>query len=111
MCQEWRENVAAFVAYVVSALGQRPEGYSLDRIDNDGPYAPGNVRWASVTEQANNKRTNRFVTYEHSRYTVAQFSRTIGQGPKGVLRSLNRGRTPEQIAAFYGFNAGLALAA
>ena len=111
MCEEWRENVAAFVAYVESVLGPKPEGCSLDRVDNDGNYAPGNLKWSTTLQQANNKRTNRFVMYRRGRYTVAEFSRIIGKEPRGVLRSLNRKKSPEQIAAIAGFKTVLPLAA
>ena len=53
VCDEWKNDFDAFYKYV----GDRPSvQHSLDRIDNDGNYEPGNVRWATYTEQARNKR-------------------------------------------------------
>lgn len=46
-----------FTSWVLGNLGDRPEGCTLDRIDNDGNYAPGNLRWATAGEQMANTRT------------------------------------------------------
>lgn len=54
----WRD-VEVFVRWVKENLGPRPEGYTFDRIDNDGNYEPGNVRWASRSVQAKNQRRKR----------------------------------------------------
>jgi hypothetical protein len=52
MCEAWRQNFAAFLAHI----GPRPSpAYSLDRINNDGHYEPGNVRWATHIEQRRNR--------------------------------------------------------
>jgi hypothetical protein len=53
MCDEWRQSFPTFLAHV----GRRPSPqHSIDRIDSNGNYEPGNVRWATVSEQIKNRR-------------------------------------------------------
>jgi len=52
---EWHD-VRQFIAWIEANLGPRPDGMTLDRVDNDGPYAPGNVQWASAAQQRRNQR-------------------------------------------------------
>lgn len=76
MDDEWAISAASFIRDV----GQPPSGnYTLDRIDNAKGYFPGNVRWATPTEQANNKTNNRLVVFRGKTYTLAQLARDIAE--------------------------------
>jgi hypothetical protein len=58
VCESWRHDITLFVLDV----GKRPTPqHSLDRIDNDGPYGPENVRWATKAEQQHNRRDSRAI--------------------------------------------------
>jgi hypothetical protein len=60
VCDAWRASFREFLAAVGPAPSPR---HSLDRIDNDRGYEPGNVRWALPVEQANNRRNTRRYTF------------------------------------------------
>ncbi len=69
VCPEWQKDFKAFYAHV----GSRPDRYhSIDRIDNDGNYEPGNVRWATAGQQAANRRPYTFTgtPSEYKQYAV-----------------------------------------
>lgn len=74
VCESWLkfENFYA-------DMGDRPyKGYSLDRIDNNGPYCKDNCRWATRKVQQNNRRANRLLTHNGETRTLSQWSEVTG---------------------------------
>lgn len=88
VCPEWENSYEEFLAHV----GRRPSpSHSLDRIDNDKGYVPGNVRWALRGEQARNKRTNRLITYKGVTKCAVEWAEATGIPARSILRRLRRG--------------------
>lgn len=87
VADEWHD-FAAFFAHV----GKKPSPkHSLERIDNDGDYRPGNVRWATKLEQAHNTRANRHITANGITKTMAEWARDLGCNPSAILARINVG--------------------
>lgn len=88
ICDHWLASFENFFA----DMGPRPDPtYSLDRIDNNGPYSPDNCRWATVEEQSNNKSNSRYYDYNGKRQTLAQWAREYGLHAQTLKLRLNTG--------------------
>lgn len=82
VCDQWRHNYDAFVA----DMGFCPEGLTLDRIDNDGHYEPGNCRWATYRVQLNNRGDfNHIVELDGVSQTVGQWATQLGHSIELIL--------------------------
>jgi len=93
VCDEWRRDFAAFYAYI----GPRPAGTSIDRIDVNGNYEPGNVRWANGVTQARNVRNVKLITALGRSMTLIEWAEHSGI-KKGTIwyRLRVAGWSPEQ---------------
>jgi hypothetical protein len=97
VCSKWLTSFEAFYA----DMGRRPsEKHSIDRIDNDGNYEPGNCRWAIQKVQSRNQRTNKLVSVEGKRITLAEAVESAPVPYNTVLYRLKRG-WPVEAAISY----------
>jgi hypothetical protein len=86
VCARWRNSFENFYA----DMGPCPDGYSIDRINNNGNYTPSNCQWADGYTQANNTRNNKVLTHKGVSLTAAQWSRKVGIGRRTLTARLNR---------------------
>ena len=88
VCNRWRESFENFYA----DMGSRPSPqHSIDRVDNDGPYAPENCRWATRKEQMRNRRVNHLLTHDGKTMTIAEWSGSTGLPFNTITNRLQRG--------------------
>jgi hypothetical protein len=89
----WRESFEAFL----KCLGHRPDGMTLERIDNSKGYQPGNVKWATRLEQGANKRNNVRVVYNGELVNVAEAARRSGKKAGCLRRRIQLGWPAERL--------------
>lgn len=88
----------------VRDMGKRPPKMSLDRIDVNGDYTPENCRWASHTEQQNNRRDNIFLEAFGKKLTLAQWEREVGINHQTLyLRVVKNKWEPEKALSTPGY--------
>lgn len=92
VCKEWADSFEVFL----SDMGDKPLGFSLDRINVDGDYTPSNCQWASATQQANNTRANRLISIDGMTQTLAQACLSRSLNYKTVHKRLRDGWTIEK---------------
>jgi hypothetical protein len=77
-------------------LGDRPEGMEVDRIDNDGHYEPGNVRWSTRKDSARNRRSNRLITVGSETRCIEEWAEITGIKRETIAKRLKLGWTVER---------------
>ncbi len=88
VCDDWRNDFTTFFAHV----GKRPTSkHTIDRINTNGQYEPGNVRWCTRKEQNRNKRNNHRITFNGETMTMTEWGEKTGIGRSAIKTRLKRG--------------------
>jgi len=94
VCEKWSKSFEAFITDV----GPRPSPqHSLDRINNNGNYEPGNVRWATRIQQMNNTSRTRLLTLNGKTQGLCLWAYELGVRPKTLRKRLKIGWSDEDI--------------
>ena len=87
ICEEWLDNFETFY----KDMGDRPEGTSIDRIDNNGNYTLGNCRWSTRKEQQNNMRNVKKYKFKNQTMTISEWSQKISIESHTLYTRVRRG--------------------
>ncbi len=94
ICSEWRNDFPSFYNWALSNGYQ--DTLSIDRKDNDKGYSPDNCRWVSMSNQFNNRRSNRVITFNGENKTIAQWARSLSIDRHTIHSRLNSGWSVER---------------
>lgn len=91
VCDRWRsaDETHTGFEYFLADMGPPPSpSHSIDRLDVNGDYSPTNCRWATPTEQANNRRSTKMITVDGETKPLSVWCKEYGIGSKTVLYRL-----------------------
>ena len=94
VCEEWKDNFLAFAIWAIE--NGYADDLTIDRIDNNKGYSPSNCRWASLREQANNRRNNTILTYNGESHTIAEWSRKLNMSRDTISLRIRKGWSAEE---------------
>jgi hypothetical protein len=102
VCDRWLK----FVNFLED-MGDRPSiEHSIDRVDNNGPYSPGNCQWATVETQLLNRRTTRLLTHNGQTKTHSAWQRELGLTPGTIfnrMKAFGQDAPPELLLSLERF--------
>lgn len=84
VCDRWRQSFSAFLA----DMGVRPAHTTIERINNAGNYEPGNCRWATQSEQQNNRRSNHPITWRGETHNLGIWAAKMGLTPERLSQRI-----------------------
>lgn len=95
VCNEWKSDFMNFYNWAMN------NGYNddltIDRIDVNGNYEPNNCRWVDRKVQANNTRTNHYITYNEETHTIAEWCRIVNISYPCFMHRIQRGWNIDRI--------------
>jgi hypothetical protein len=91
ICERW-DSFENFLA----DLGERPEGYSIERKDVNGNYEPGNCMWLETPKQARNRRSSVQITFRGRTQLLTDWSNELGISSGCISNRIARGWSPEE---------------
>jgi len=94
VCPQWSDSFVAFVA----DMGECPDGLTIERLDNNRGYEPGNCVWATRQVQNRNKRTTRMLTADGLTLSVAEWAERSGVKLKTICQRLRIGWSEQDAA-------------
>jgi hypothetical protein len=93
VCDDWRDYLT-FKAWALS--NGYSEDLTIERKNTDGDYSPNNCKWVTMTDQCNNRRSNRYLTFNGETLTVSEWCRKLNLNRNTVGTRLNRGWSVEK---------------